>query len=582
LNASWRRAGEQSGGTGGAEIKLRIGSWQYGGLWVRIKRMTVPASGTPSNPATGSAATPADASSETPAEASSETPSETQVYCIHGADPEVQAYALAKYSRSSLSLKQSLAELNEQKAEKFLSTFYFQYGHRSIADLAHVAMAIEKLSLLAATLVVDETRWDGQERSTRYQDFRRSGHYVPEFSDPADRRLYEETIAFLFAEYRKFSELNFQYLVARTAKPREMSQEAYERTLRARAFDISRYLLPLAANTSLGQIVNARTLETQVSRLLGSPYEEVRRLGERMKEAARAAAWDVNAGKRLALVEAIAEKDATLGERARAELLHETRVSPTLMKYAEPSAYELASRQELRQVEAELMSGQSIAAAPEVDLLDEEPLEVELATTLLYEHSRHPYRQLREAVVSLSRARREEIIDLGMCHRGRHDELLRPFCAGQKFRFDILMDIGAYRDLHRHRRCVQIHQEYCFAHGFEVPREIRDAGYAESYAAAMERAGEAGRRLADALAARGEPGQAAQYLLPLAYRKRTLFKMDFAEVVYISELRTGVGGHWSYRNVAYQMYERVAERYPALAKYFRVTDIHEPVDLLQR
>jgi len=83
-----------------------------------------------------------------------------------------------------------------------------------------------------------------QERSTRYQDFRKSGHYSPQFSDPADRLLYEETIEFLFAEYRKFSELNFQYLVAQTPKPPEMAQEAYERTLRARAFDISRYLLP--------------------------------------------------------------------------------------------------------------------------------------------------------------------------------------------------------------------------------------------------------------------------------------------------------------------------------------------------
>ena len=143
---------------------------------------------------------------------------ETQVYCIHGADPEVQAYAMAKYSRSSLSLKESLAELNEQKAEKFLNTFYFQYGHRSIADLAHVAMAIERLSLLAATLVVDESRWDGQERSTRYQDSRKSGHYTPEFPDPADGMLYEETIEFLFSEYRKFSEMNFQYLVAQDSQ----------------------------------------------------------------------------------------------------------------------------------------------------------------------------------------------------------------------------------------------------------------------------------------------------------------------------------------------------------------------------
>jgi thymidylate synthase ThyX len=536
--------------------------WQSTKLCVKIKRMT----------AFSSAAT----SNTEPA------PAETEVYCIHGADPEVQAYAMAKYSRSSLSLKQSLAELNEQKAEKFLSTFYFQYGHRSIADLAHVAMAVERLSLLAATLVVDETRWDGQERSTRYQDFKRSGHYVPEFSDPADRLLYEDTIDFLFSEYRKFSELVFQYLAGKTAKPPEMPQEAYERTLRARAFDVSRYLLPLATNTSLGQIVNARTLETQVSRLLGSPYGEVRLLGERMKQAARGAAWDVNAAQRSSLVEAIAEKDAALGERARAELLRETRVSPTLVKYAEPNAYERATRVELAQAEAELMGAQPIAPAPEVDLLDDEPLEIELATTLLYEHSRHSYRQLREAVLGLSSARCAEIIDLGMRHRGGHDELLRPFCAGQKFRFDILMDIGAYRDLHRHRRCVQIHQEYSFTHGFDTPPEIQEAGYGELYAATMQRARDAGSRLSASLAERGEARQSAQYLLPLAFRKRTLFKMDFAEVVYISELRTGVGGHWSYRSVAYQMYERVAERYPALASYFRVTDINQPVDLLRR
>ncbi len=95
--------------------------------------------------------------------------SSTQVYAVHGADPEVLAYGMAKYSRSSLSLRESLAELNEQKAEKFLNTFYFQYGHRSIADLAHLAFAIERLSILAATILVDEPRWDGQERSTRYR-----------------------------------------------------------------------------------------------------------------------------------------------------------------------------------------------------------------------------------------------------------------------------------------------------------------------------------------------------------------------------------------------------------------------------
>ena len=188
---------------------------------------------------------------------------------------------MAKYSRSALSMRESLAEINDQKAEKFLNTFYFQYGHRSIADLAHVAFAIERLSILAATVAVDEPRWDGQERSTRYQDFQKSGYYVPDFGDDAAARsLYRETIDLLFAEYRHFSGEMFDYLRERTPKPAEMKQEAYERTLRARAFDLSRYLLPLAANTSLGQIVSARTLENQVSRLLSHTHAEVRRLGE--------------------------------------------------------------------------------------------------------------------------------------------------------------------------------------------------------------------------------------------------------------------------------------------------------------
>ena len=85
-----------------------------------------------------------------------------------------------------------------------------------------------------------------------------------------------------------------------------------------------------------------------------------------------------------------------------------------------------------------------------------------------------------------------------------------------------------------------------------------------------------------AAGASAEAAQNSQYAIPLAFRKRTLFKMDFAEAVYISELRTTPAGHTSYRNVAYAMYEAVAAKYPALAKYFRVHDVREPVDLLKR
>src|SRR6266478_4929132 len=243
-----------------------------------------------------------------------------EVFAVYGVEPEIQAYAMAKYSRSSLSMKESLQEITQQKAEKFLNTFYFQYGHRSIADLAHIALAIERLSILAAIVVADEQRWDGQERSTRYQDFRKSGYYTPAFQDDvASRALYRETIESLFTAYDKVSQRTFEYLAGITPRPSEMKQEAYERTLRARAFDISRYLLPLATNTSLGEIVNARTLETQVSHLLSHTHAEVRRLGELLKRAASEPAYNVNQETWRALVEQIRSIDSETGERAAQE-----------------------------------------------------------------------------------------------------------------------------------------------------------------------------------------------------------------------------------------------------------------------
>src|SRR5258708_39852732 len=86
----------------------------------------------------------------------------------------------------------------------------------------------------------------------------------------------------------------YQYLAEITPRPEEMKLEAYERTLNARAFDISRYILPLGTNTSLGESVNARTLESQVSRLLSDTHKAVRHLGEVLKDAALSPAYNVN------------------------------------------------------------------------------------------------------------------------------------------------------------------------------------------------------------------------------------------------------------------------------------------------
>src|ERR1700757_5088300 len=151
------------------------------------------------------------------------TKNETDVYAIHGCDPEVLAYAMAKYSRSALSMKESLAEISAQRAEQFLNTFYFQYGHRSIADLAHIPFAIERLSLLAAIELVDEQRWDGQERSTRYQNFRKSGWYTPDFG--AETQTFTAAVEALFTAYDHTGALMLDALKAAIPQPESMKPE---------------------------------------------------------------------------------------------------------------------------------------------------------------------------------------------------------------------------------------------------------------------------------------------------------------------------------------------------------------------
>ena len=221
-----------------------------------------------------------------------------------------------------------------------------------------------------------------------------------------------------------------------------------------------------------------------------------------------------------------------------------------------------------------------------VDLVERtESLEVELAATLIYWASHHPYRQVRDIVAALPASRVSEIIELGLRHRGRHDEALRAFHAGAALRFDILMDIGGFRDMHRHRRVTQIQQGFTALHGYETPHSgdaagLEEAGVLAEYQSAIESAHAASAKIAAGSAP--EAAASALYLLPLATRVRCLFKMDFAEAQYISELRSAPAGHFSYRRVAWEMYLALERQHPSLAKYIRATDFTQPIDLLQR
>src|SRR5580692_3556976 len=117
--------------------------------------------------------------------------------------PEKCAYALARYSRSPDSVRDSIEWVRSHDSTKFLESFYFQYGHASIADLGHVALCFEGVSELAATEIEDEQLWDGQARSSRYQDFSKSGFITPPGLTPEQSQLYSTAAQSLLDAYHQ-------------------------------------------------------------------------------------------------------------------------------------------------------------------------------------------------------------------------------------------------------------------------------------------------------------------------------------------------------------------------------------------
>jgi hypothetical protein len=197
-----------------------------------------------------------------------------------------------------------------------------------------------------------------------------------------------------------------------------------------------------------------------------------------------------------------------------------------------------------------------------VDLLRPHDVQSEIAATLLYTVTNRSFRSLYELTHGWSASFRNEVIDVALrSRRAQRDELLRSFRGGL-FAYDIVMDIGAYRDLHRHRRCHQYRQAYSGGLGYDTPQALIDAGLQAPYDAVMTDTFLTMARL---------PRPAAHYLMPFGARSRFLFKMDFAEAEYIARLRSGVKGHFSYRRVAWEMKQKMERLEPDLGRLMEAT-----------
>jgi thymidylate synthase ThyX len=129
----------------------------------------------------------------------------------------------------------------------------------------------------------------------------------------------------------------------------------------------------------------------------------------------------------------------------------------------------------------------------------------------------------------------------------------------------VLMDIGGWRDMHRHRRCQQIQQNFTTLHGYEVPPPLVQAGLDQEYRQAMDAV------RSDIEALKKTSAEGSLYATPFGFKVRCLFKMDYAEAEYIAKLRSGVKGHWSYRTIAWLMKQKLAARYPALGDRIQAT-----------
>lgn len=480
----------------------------------------------------------------------------SEVVALAGWPPEVLAYAYAIYSRSALSIRESIKKITAEKSAKFFDDYYFAFSHASIADNAHIPLALENIPQITAFEIEDEQLIDLQERSTRYQVFEGSslGYFTPRsVCGTPQEANYQRVAEFLFSQYDFYAVECKKYLMKKHQKPPDMKDTVYERTMKARAFDIARYWLFNGILTNVGQITSARTLERQVARLGASRYEASRDIAQLMKQACR-------------------EKPFC------PEGKDEPPLAPTLMKHADASEYLLW----IRSFIGDIAGRRSLVARIEpeyryVELGRPESKLDEILATLLYEAVPVSYGCLLRAITFWPYSERESIVREVMRQRPKQEPHHRAFAAGMPYQFDILMDIGGRRDLHRHRNCIQIHQPLSLMHGFEVPELVTEMGLEDNYCAGMNQVEKWIRDIAVSL----DQPQDADYLIPFGFMSGTIYKMTLSEALYIIQLRSGVKGHFSYRDIACRMDTLLKDEDVFLEHLTRVTPLSEE-DLLTR
>ena len=193
--------------------------------------------------------------------------------------------------------------------------------------------------------------------------------------------------------------------------------------------------------------------------------------------------------------------------------------------------------------------------------------EEKIIAAILYSHARQPLVQLREIAAKMSDERASARFSKSFLAKRRHrrDKLSRAF-ENVYYTFDILGNLGLYRDLHRHRILTQERQDFTTVHGYDTPPEIEEAGFKSEFDDCMKRAADLYEQIYADL-----PSE-AQYVVPFAYKIRWYMKMNLREALHMCELRTMPQGHPDYRFICQEMWRKIQEVHPALAECGKFID----------
>jgi thymidylate synthase ThyX len=499
---------------------------------------------------------------------------------------EVAGALFSRYSRSTKSLRRTFfdeflgdpeLELKDllgaqtsasddsaalKKARAFYDRVLVGYGDDSVAQLGGAHIACENISNVAAKILEDARIGIAPlEKSTRYVRFDQKdsvGHYLfyrePKIMASKHQETYLEVMDLLFDTYSRQMEPMLEFVAKslpveqlevrdptsgrslsydeakRDEKLKRWAETAYRATVRAHACDVLRSYLPAATLTNVGLFGVGQAFEYLVSKLYSHELNEA-------KDLASALHGELN------------------------------QLIPSFVKRAQANEYISGISATVQSLARETLNDFPVNLSEPVVLLDyDRHAEEKVLAGLLYPHARQPLQQLREVTLRMDANERRRVLQEHFSkRRHRRDKPGRAF-ENVYYTFDVLGNLGLYRDLHRHRILTQERQAFTTVHGYDTPREIGEAGFGREFDECMNAAAALYEKIYHDL-----PGE-AQYVVPFAYKIRWYMKMNLREAVHLCELRTMPQGHPDYRFIAQEMWRKIQEVHPALAEVGRFID----------